>query len=384
MAADQPLAGVAGVGDLGEVLGIEQAHLQGAVIFGQGGDGGGLQRGDPAHPVQLAQVVDPGAGDHPAVADHDQGSDAEVAADPHYGGLERVRVCGVAGEHLDRDRAALRVGEQPVLDLLAAAPAVAGVPERGQLAVTALHPGRGQAGHRDPARPQVAGSQLLLDLPLPARQPVHRGVDLIGAGAGHAQVGSQGRVAGLPPARGGQLRPGPHRPGHDQRVGDVPFPARRAQQPPKAQCRCHHVRRRDVAVRHRPLHLERLAGRHQGLAPQHLADRLQRRVRQRRQVRQGFLAGPALLITERMAQQVRPVLADRAIRRSLVTTDGVHVHRTGTPSHKLRIPQLIPAVKNSTDYTSGSASRLHAGQTRDRPQRSRKFGLRRCVDNGLG
>src|SRR5260221_10788400 len=76
-----------------------------------------------------------------------------------------------------------------------------------------------------------------------------------------------------------------------------------------------------------------------------------------------------------MAQQVRPVLADRAIRRSLVTTDGVHVHRVGTPSHKLRIPQLIPAVKNSTDYTSGSASHLHAGQAADRPQRSRKFGL---------
>ena len=85
-------------------------------------------------PVQLAQVADPGSGDHPPVADHDQALDAEVAADPGDRGLERLGVAGVAGEHLDGDRAAFGVGEQPVFDLLAAALAVAGVPERGQLA----------------------------------------------------------------------------------------------------------------------------------------------------------------------------------------------------------------------------------------------------------
>jgi hypothetical protein len=152
VAADQPLAGIAGVADLGEVLGVEQAHLQRAVVCGQPRDGRGLQRGDPAHARQLAQVGDPGAGDHPPVADQDQALDAEVAADAGDGCLERLGVAGVADEHLDGDRAPFGAGEQPVFDLFAAAPAVAGVPERGQLAAAALHPGGGQVIHRDPAR----------------------------------------------------------------------------------------------------------------------------------------------------------------------------------------------------------------------------------------
>jgi hypothetical protein len=36
-AGDQPLAGVVGVADLGEVLLVEQAHLQRPVVGGQGG-----------------------------------------------------------------------------------------------------------------------------------------------------------------------------------------------------------------------------------------------------------------------------------------------------------------------------------------------------------
>src|SRR5208283_2401402 len=37
-AGDQPFAGVVGVGDLGQILGVEQAHLQRAVIGGEFGD----------------------------------------------------------------------------------------------------------------------------------------------------------------------------------------------------------------------------------------------------------------------------------------------------------------------------------------------------------
>ena len=37
-AGDQPFPGVVGVADLGEVLGIEQAHLQRPVVGGQCGD----------------------------------------------------------------------------------------------------------------------------------------------------------------------------------------------------------------------------------------------------------------------------------------------------------------------------------------------------------
>ena len=37
-AGDQPFAGVVGVGDLGQVLLVEQAHLQRPVVGGQRGD----------------------------------------------------------------------------------------------------------------------------------------------------------------------------------------------------------------------------------------------------------------------------------------------------------------------------------------------------------
>jgi len=37
-AGDQPFAGVVGVADLGQILGVEQAHLQRPVIGGQCGD----------------------------------------------------------------------------------------------------------------------------------------------------------------------------------------------------------------------------------------------------------------------------------------------------------------------------------------------------------
>ena len=51
-----------------------------------------------------------------------------------------------------------RVGEQPVLDLRLAALAVAGMPERGQLAVAAFHPRAGQVEQRHPAlRPGGGG-----------------------------------------------------------------------------------------------------------------------------------------------------------------------------------------------------------------------------------
>jgi hypothetical protein len=64
-------------------------------------------------------------------------------------------------------------------------------PKRGQGAVASLRPGRRQAEHRDPALAQVPRRELLLDLALPSGQPVHRGIDLVGAGAGHREVGAE-------------------------------------------------------------------------------------------------------------------------------------------------------------------------------------------------
>ena len=93
--------------------------------------------------------------------------------------------------------------------------------------------------------------------PLPGHQPVHRGIDLIGAGVGHAEVGAQGGVAAAHQRAVDSFGFGRTARDSDQRVGDVPFPARRARAAPQAQLRRHHVRRGHVPVRHRPLHLER-------------------------------------------------------------------------------------------------------------------------------
>ena len=158
-AGDQPLAGEVAGGDLGEVLLVEQAELERAVVGHQLADGRGAQRGDPPVGVRprgpvlpLVQGGDPGAGDHAAVADHDHLGQPELV--PHHldDGGERGGVAGVAGEDPDRDRAALGVGEQPVLDLQFPFLAVPGVAAGGQRAVPALQPRAGQVEQRHPRR----------------------------------------------------------------------------------------------------------------------------------------------------------------------------------------------------------------------------------------
>ena len=96
------------MGDLGEVLLVEQAHLQRAGVGGQRGDLRGAQRGQPAHPAELLQGGDAGGGDHAAVPDHHHVLQREGVFHRGDRGGERGRVGGVAGEHPDRDRAAGR------------------------------------------------------------------------------------------------------------------------------------------------------------------------------------------------------------------------------------------------------------------------------------
>ena len=62
-AGDQPLAGEVIGGDLGEVLLVEQAQLERAVVGHQLADGGGAQRGDPPVGVRVwppGPVIEPG------------------------------------------------------------------------------------------------------------------------------------------------------------------------------------------------------------------------------------------------------------------------------------------------------------------------------------
>ena len=126
-----------------------RGQLERAVVGHQLADGGGAQRGDPPVGVrvwplgpvlELVQRRDPGAGDHPAVADHDHLRQPELVPDHVGDGGERGGVAGVAGEDPDRDRAACRVGEQPVLDLQFPFLAVPGVPAGSQRALRAFQP----------------------------------------------------------------------------------------------------------------------------------------------------------------------------------------------------------------------------------------------------
>ena len=178
-AGDQPLAGEVIGGDLREVLLIEEAELERAVVGHELLDGRGAQRGDPPVGVRLRRPVlllvqggDPGAGDHAPVPDHDHLGQPELL--PHHvrDGGERGGVAGVAGEHPDRDRAAFGVGEQPVLDLQLAFLAVPGVAAGGQRAVRAFQPRGRQVEQRHPRRVrfrgEVAAGQPGLDRVLPA------------------------------------------------------------------------------------------------------------------------------------------------------------------------------------------------------------------------
>ena len=297
-AGDQPLAGEVRAGDLGQVLLVEEAELERAVVGHQLLDGRGAQRGDPPVGVGpggavpgLVQGGDPGAGDHAPVADHDHVPQLELLPDDRDDLGERGGVAGVAGEDPDRDRAALGVGEQPVLDLQLAFLAVPGVAAGGQRAVRAFQPRAGQVeqGHlrRVRGRGQVAAGQPGLDRVLLAGQPVHRGVDVVGGRAGCAQVGAQGRVS--PPGQGGQLGGRGHDPGDDQRQGQVPLAARRAQQRGQAQLGGHRCDGGDVAVRQGPGDGDRLGGGHQRGAFQARVDQVDDVIGQRGDVGDGLV-----------------------------------------------------------------------------------------------
>ena len=180
-AGDQPLAWEVRAGDLGQVLLVEEAELERAVVGYQLLDGRGAQRGDPAvgigaggcrPPVWFnaairAEVIMPRS---PTMTMSRQPERLPYHLDDLG---EGGRVAGVAGEHPDRDRAAFRVGEQPVLDLQLAFLAVPGVAAGGQRAVRAFQPRAGQVEQSHPrrvrGRGQVPAGQSGLDRVLPGR-----------------------------------------------------------------------------------------------------------------------------------------------------------------------------------------------------------------------
>ena len=328
-AGHQPLAGVVGMGDLGEVGLVEQADSwSGPSSAASAATSGARSAVTQPNPPRSRNAAILRTGDHPAVADQHQVGQAELGAHHVDGGGERGRVGGVAGEDPDRDRPAVGVGEQPVVDLWVAAFAVPGVAEGRQRAARAGHIRRAQVEQRHPAGGQVPGGQRGLDGVLAAEQPVQRRVHLVGGRVGHPQVGGQGGVG--PPAGGGQLAARAHHPGHQQRERQVPQPARRAEQLRKSQPAGGGDHGSDMPVRQRGHDLHRLAGtarRGEHLPPQHRLDRVDGRVRQRRQVPQRLVLDlPAL--PEGAAQQMRPVGLRRPRPIRVLTTGRHHMHRT--------------------------------------------------------
>nr|WP_163745572.1 hypothetical protein [Mycobacterium lacus] len=188
--------------DLGQVLGVEQGHLQWPVVTGEFGDRRCPQRGDPPEigwgvgvVVEFAQHADARGGDHAAITHQHQVGEAEGGGQFGDDLGERDRVGGIPAHHPHRHRPSAGVGEHPVLDLRAALLAVAGIPVRGQLTTPPGHPRTGQVKQRHPMRvclrAQVFGGQFALDRILAVRQPVHRRVDLVGRRPRHVQIDTQ-------------------------------------------------------------------------------------------------------------------------------------------------------------------------------------------------
>src|SRR4029450_10281047 len=104
----------------------------------QGLDGGGAQGGNPVEASGTEILADTRLGDHAAVADQHHVLEAEALLELGDLGGQRGGIAGVALEHLDGDRAAVRGAEQAVGDLQLARLAVAAVAARGPRSAAAL------------------------------------------------------------------------------------------------------------------------------------------------------------------------------------------------------------------------------------------------------
>ncbi len=166
-------------------------------------DRGVLQGADPADAIEFAHLLDALLADHAAVADHHELLDTEALAQALDLGRQRQTVADVALVHRHRDRAAAHIGEQAVVDLERAFAPVAAVADPGQRTGGAFEVTRRQVVQHQRAGAQVTGGELFLDRVLARQQPVHRRIQIVLIGVGHAEL--LGQRGAVPPARGGQL-----------------------------------------------------------------------------------------------------------------------------------------------------------------------------------
>src|SRR5512147_1021802 len=111
----------------------------------------------------LQLFFDPGTGDHAAVADQHHPLQTEASLQLVDLRGERLRIGGVALEHLDRHRAAVGGAQQPKDDLRPVGTAIATVAPLPQLAAAALEIAGGDVIEHQRAVLQMPPRQRLLD-----------------------------------------------------------------------------------------------------------------------------------------------------------------------------------------------------------------------------
>ena len=241
-AGDQTLAGEVGMMDLGQVALVEERGLQ-RPAGGQLADRRCPQGGDPLQPGRPHLLADARLGEHAAIAHQHHPREPEAPA--HLVDLRAQcgGIGGVALEHLDRHRAALRVAQKPEHDLQLAALAVAGVAVTRQRTAASFQPGRGDVVEHQGAVLEVTLGQRPFDPALALQQPVHGLVELVfvDIAQGERLAETTAKRVLAEPARGGELRARRHDAGDDHRHceiaqarapgGDQPIQPEAAQDP---------------------------------------------------------------------------------------------------------------------------------------------------------
>ena len=278
LADHQAFARIVGAGDLGHVTLVEQRRLQRPALGGQRLDRRGAQSGDPIQAGRAQRLLDARAGEQAAVAHHDHTLQVEPLADLVDLRGERRRIGGVAVEHLDRHRAAIRGAQQADHQLRAIAPVVSTVTVLREFAAASFQVGGGDVVEQQGAVLEVTAGQRRFDERLLARQPVERGVELAGGDTAEPQHLAQ-RMAGgggIEHPRGGELGRRIEQAGDDQRQSEVTPPLWRTprQQAVEVDPSGGAQGGEHVAMRQGAHDLDRLAGRQQPLAAQHGAQLL--------------------------------------------------------------------------------------------------------------
>lgn len=273
------------------------------------------QAGDPAHTLPQLELVDLSLRQHSTIpSDHDRG-ERESRSELVHLVRHRAWIGGVAGIHLERDRASLAVGEQAVEDDREAR-LVAIVSEASQRA--ALPGVEAGAGVVEDQRSllEMALGQLGFDALLACEEPVEGGVELLDLGVGDAEFARQAGV--VPSAGRRELRTGMDQALCDHPHHQAPLPARLGGKDGVESELAHGSEdRHHVAVRQSADDVEGVIDTDEGLALEEAAEGLDLVLRPVGQVGEGLLDDAAVLAL---------ALAEEDGGRGVAVGDGLDVH----------------------------------------------------------